>query len=151
MAHNVSATGFSILIKASKTYPIGFILKGIADDSDPFDSGEVVIAEAAKNANGELVYWGTPNVTATTINVLPGSDGDINLGNIFAANTPSAGRASANDIITAIVTYPDGSTVTYSGGVMLSGIFGKPVASNARLKTKPYSFAFENANSTSPV
>jgi hypothetical protein len=42
------------------------------------------------------------------------------------------------------ISYPDGSIVIFTGGFCINGEFGKSVASAGRLKTKTYSFTFEN-------
>lgn len=141
---DISGTGISIFIKAEPTLPLGFTLSLFADDADPIDLPSLEIASAAMNINGELVTWSSPQPINPTINVLAGSVDDENLSSIMEANRAANGRVIARDVITMVVNYPDGSTVTLSNGKMTSGFPGKSVASAGRMKSKAYSFMFQD-------
>lgn len=144
MATDISATGISVLVRASATFPSGFSVSQFADDADPFDLPALEIASTAMNANGELVVWSSPQPIVPTLNVIPGSEDDNNLAILFEANRAAGGKVVARDIITMTATYPDGSTVTLSNGKMTSGFPGKSVASAGRMKSKAYTFAFQD-------
>lgn len=141
---DISATGISLLIKADKTFPNGFTVTQFADDADPFDLPSLEIAATAMNVNGELVTWSSPQPINPTLNVIPGSEDDSNLATLFEANRAASGKTVARDIITIVATYPDGSTVTLSNGKMTSGFPGKSIASAGRMKSKAYSFMFQD-------
>lgn len=141
---DISATGISLLIKADKTFPNGFTVTQFADDADPFDLPSLEIAATAMNVNGELVTWSSPQPINPTLNVIPGSEDDNNLATLFEANRAAAGKTVVRDIITIVATYPDGSTVTLSNGKMTSGFPGKSIASAGRMKSKAYSFMFQD-------
>ena len=141
---DISATGISLLIKADKTFPNGFTVTQFADDADPFDLPSLEIAATAMNVNGELVTWSSPQPINPTLNVIPGSEDDNNLATLFEANRAAAGKTVARDIITIVATYPDGSTVTLSNGKLTSGFPGKSIASAGRMKSKAYSFMFQD-------
>lgn len=141
---DISATGISLLVKADKTFPNGFTVTQFADDADPFDLPSLEIAATAMNINGELVTWSSPRPINPTLNVIPGSEDDNNLATLFEANRAAAGKTVARDIITIVATYPDGSTVTLSNGKMTSGFPGKSIASAGRMKSKAYSFMFQD-------
>ena len=141
---DISATGISLLVKADKTFPNGFTVTQFADDADPFDLPSLEIAATAMNVNGELVTWSSPQPINPTLNVIPGSEDDNNLATLFEANRSAAGKTVARDIITIVATYPDGSTVTLSNGKMTSGFPGKSIASAGRMKSKAYSFMFQD-------
>lgn len=141
---DISATGISLLVKADKTFPNGFTVTQFADDADPFDLPSLEIAATAMNVNGELVTWSSPQPINPTLNVIPGSEDDNNLATLFEANRAAAGKTVARDIITIVATYPDGSTVTLSNGKMTSGFPGKSIASAGRMKSKSYSFMFQD-------
>lgn len=147
---DISATGIALLIKASRTFPQGFVVTQFADDADPFDMPALTVAATAMNVNGELVTWSSPQPILPSINVIPGSEDDNNLAILFEANRAAAGRVTARDIITMVAAYPDGSTVTLSNGKMLSGFPGKSIASAGRMKSKAYSFAFQDISITRP-
>lgn len=141
---DISATGISLLVKADKTFPNGFTVTQFADDADPFDLPSLEIAATAMNVNGELVTWSSPQPINPTLSVIPGSEDDNNLATLFEANRAAAGKTAARDIITIVATYPDGSTVTLSNGKMTSGFPGKSIASAGRMKSKAYSFMFQD-------
>lgn len=144
MTQDISATGISVLVKASKTFPAGFTVSQFADDADPFDLPALEIAATAMNVNGTLVTWSSPQPILPTLNVIPGSDDDNNLAILFEANRAAGGKTVARDLITMVAVYPDGSTVTLSNGKMTSGFPGKSVASAGRMKSKAYVFAFQD-------
>lgn len=148
--YDISASGLSLIIKASETFPNGFAFTDFADDADPFDMPALDIAATAMNVNGQLVTWSAPTPILPTINAIPGSEGDNNLSILFEANRASSGKRVARDIITIVATYADGSTVTLSNGKLTSGFPGKSVASAGRNKSKAYVFAFQDISVTRP-
>lgn len=145
---DVSAIGITAYIKFSNTFPEGFPITSWADDTDPFDQPALDIATATMNVNGELVTTSTPTPLAPTIALIPGSEDDLNMQVALEANRPARGKRLARDIVTLTITYPDGSTATYTDGVMTGGMPIKSVASAGRIKSSTYAFAFENKSST---
>lgn len=145
---DVSATGLSLTIKASVTFPQGFTFTEFADDADGWDAPAIDIATTAMNLNGNLVVYSSPVAIVRTLNAIPGSPGQRNLAIIYEANRVGAGKRKANDKITIVANYPDGSTETLSEGIMTNGMPGKSVASAGRIKTNAYTFAFEALAST---
>lgn len=145
---DVSASGIVITLRASVTFPGGFQITELADDTDPFDMPDIAAATAAMNVNGDLVSWTAPVPITPTIAVIPGSEADENLNILYGANRAAKGRRTARDIITIVANYPDGSTLTLSNGVITSGNPGKSVASAGRLKTRSYVFAFQDVSNT---
>lgn len=145
---NVSATGLSITVTASRTFPSGFVLTEFADDADPFDIPAVDATTATMNMNGVLVASNTPVPITPTINLIPGGQDDQNMQVIYDSNRAARGRRVARDVITMTVNYPDGSTATAINGVIVSGNPATSVASAGRLKSSAYSFAFEDVTRT---
>ena len=141
---DISSTGFSLTVKASITFPSGFTVTEFADDADPFDLPSLEIAATAMNINGDLVSWTAPQPILPTINVIPGSAADVNLGLLFEANRAAKGKTVARDIITLVGNYPDGSTVTLANAKMINGFPGKSIASAGRYKSKAYGFAAQD-------
>ena len=146
--NDVSATGFSLHLRASVKFPSGFQLTVFADDADPFDLPVVTAAEVASDINGNMISWSTPTPQQIVINVLPGGEEDENLSILLEANIAKRGRRHAADVITLVGTYADGSTTVGRNGKILSGSRGKSVASAGRLKTKTYTFAFQDFDQT---
>lgn len=145
---DVSASGFTLVLRASETFPNGFTITEVADDADPFDIPAVEIASTAMNVNGDLVTWSSPTPMTPTINVIPGSEADKNLSILWDANRAARGKRRARDTITLVASYPDGSTKTFSEGKMTSGMPGGSVASGGRIKTNAYVFAFQDFSQT---
>ena len=141
---NVSGFGLRVVIKASVTFPSGFTVTQFADDADPVDSPATAISDTAMGLNGELVVWNTANPLPLTLNVVPGGDDDRNLEVLATSNMVGRGRTPARDVITATILYPDGRSVTLSQGVITEGMVTRSVAASSRIKTRPYSFAFES-------
>lgn len=145
---NISGFGLSAQIVGDSTFPTGFLLTEFADDADPLDSPDLETAEAAMGGNGDMVVWSKPMGIEMSFNVIPSSQGDINLSVLLNANRIAKGKNSAKDKIGIVVTYPDGSTVNMSSGVIISGPIVPPVSSSGRLKSHMYKFKFEQVTKT---
>lgn len=148
MANDISGFGLQIQVVASVTFPSGFTVSQFADDGDPFDLPSIQIADKAMGLNGDMITWSKANPLTVTLNVVPNSDDDKNLGILFDANRVARGKQSARDVITMTGIYPDGSTITLTPGVITDGMPGNAVASSGRMKSKAYIFAFEGTNRT---
>lgn len=144
MTQDISGQGLGINLTASNTFPAGFIINQFADDADPLDIADIQIAETAMGLNGDMVSWNTANPIPMIINIIPGSDDDINLSILAEANRVGRGKISAKDKITANIIYPDGNIVTLTDGKITNAPTVTSVASAGRKKSKAYAFAFEN-------
>lgn len=144
MANDISGFGLQVQINASVTFPSGITLTSFADDSDPFDIPSLQIMDKAMGLNGDLITWSKANPPLVNIAVIPGSDDDKNMAALFEQNRVGKGKNSSRDVITLTGIYPDGKTVTYTQGKITDGMPSNGVASAGRLKSKVYSFVFEN-------
>lgn len=144
MTENISGYGLRVNVRASVTFPVGVNLTQFADDADPLDIPSIQIMDKGMGLNGDLVVWGKPAALVITTNVIPGSQDDRNLSILAEANRTGKGKTSARDVITMTVTYPDGSVDIYNNGAITDAIIGRGVASSGRMKTRAYSFAFQN-------
>ena len=129
---DVSATGVKITIIAVPTFPQGFEISEFADDADPLDFPAAQIADYGMGVNGDLVTWTKPVPLEVTLNVIPNTDADQNLGILL------------QDLVTLVASYPDGTRKIMSNGKIISGAPANSVASAGRIKTKEYKFVFEN-------
>ncbi len=145
---DISGFGVRVRVVASATFPEGFTVSQLADDTDPFDIPAQAIAEGAMGVNGDMVVWSVANPLNVTLAVIPGSDDDRNLAAVFESNRVGRGKSSSRDNITLVGTYPDGSSVTLSTGKMVNGLPGQSIASSGRMKSKPYNFIFEGMSKT---
>jgi hypothetical protein len=143
----IDASGFGVMInlQASETFPAGIELTRFADDADPIDMPQLQINDKAMGVNGDLVKWSKANPIPLTIAVLPNNEDDDNLQVLAMSNRAVRGRRPVRDIITATITYPDGSVVRLLRGIITDAPIGKSVASSGRIKTNSYVFAFEDA------
>ena len=76
--------------------------------------------------------------------MLAGSEEDENLAILFDANTARRGRRPASDVITLVASYGDGSITTARNGRITGGCRGNSVAGVGRLKSKQYTFIFQD-------
>ncbi len=150
MANDISGNGLILTLKASKTFPVGFVVSQFADDSDPFDVSEINVAESAMGVNGDLVVWSKAVPTNIKISLIPGSVDDINLSILLENNRVGKGKILRRDEITMVAVYPSGRMVTLSKGVLVSGPPFPGVAGSGRMKSNSYAFTFENVTG-SPV
>ncbi len=141
-----SITGFGLVVTliASKTFPTSLPITQFADDTDPVLINDVKIADTAMGLNGDLLAWSKAIPLPMTLNVIAGSQDDVNLQILANANRVAQGKNGANDVISATIVYPDASTVVLTGGIITDAAFGRGVQSSGRQRTKTYSFMFSN-------
>lgn len=144
MSNDISAFGTRVRLVASSTFPAGITVTQFADDADGLDVPSQQVRDKAMGVNGDLLTWQKANPLLPTINVIPNSEDDINLGILLDANRAARNKTPVNDEITLTVVYPDGSSITYARGTITDGMPGQSVASSGRLKSKSYAFAFED-------
>lgn len=140
---NISGFGLSAVINASNTYPNGFVLTDFADDADPLDSPDFQVADTGFALNGTMVTWSRAQGIEVGFNVIPTSEGDINLDTLLDANRVGAKKNGARDKVSIVFNYPNGDQVTCSEGIVVVGSMLPGVASAARLKSRQYRFRFE--------
>ncbi len=141
---NISGYGLTAIVRASTTFPGGFPVTQFADDADPFDTPTQTVGEAAVGLNGDLVAWNRANPLTLTLSVIPGGEDDLNLSALLEANRAARGKVPAGDVVTITAIYPSGRTVTLTQGIVTTGTPSDSVSSAGRIKSKSYSFAFEN-------
>lgn len=141
---DVSATGVKITVITVPTYPKGFEVSEFADNADPLDFPPTQIADYGMGVNGDLVTWTKPVPLEITLNVIPNTDADKNLGILYDMNRAAKGKISAQDLVTLVASYPDGTRKIFSNGKLISGVPANGVSSDGRIKTKEYKFVFEN-------
>jgi len=144
MSQDISGFGLKVWLVASETFPAGFPITQFADDADPFDIPAITIAETGMGVNGDLVKWSTAKPISITINVIPSSTDDQNLSILFDSNRVAKGKRGARDKITLTGIYGDDRVITLTDGIITEGMPSDGVASAGRLKSKQYSFVFED-------
>ena len=132
---DVSATGIKATIISVPTFPQGFEISEFADDADPLDFPSTQIADYNMGVNGDLVTWTRPVPLEVTLNVIPNTDADKNLSILYDMNRAAKGKVSAQDLVTLVVSYPDGTRKILSNGKLLTGVPANGVSSSGRIKT----------------
>ena len=141
---DISGNGVTMIVAGSKTFPVGFPITQLADDVDPIDFADLQLTETAMGVNGDMVSWTTPQPIEFTLAVVPNGVDDIALSVLYEANRGAKGKASAKDNITVTIIYPDLRPIVLRNGVIITGSSGSSVASSGRIKSKSYTFRFEN-------
>lgn len=139
---NLAANGLSIRIIASTTFPLGFDVKGLADDSDPLTFESVPSVEHYKNINGETAFSTPPVLVKGQVVVWSGSEGDKNLSLINLLNASMNGKAAVVDDLTMIVRYPDGEMITCTLGKITGGALASSVTTSGKKQANTYTFSF---------
>ena len=140
---NTSGFGFLLNLQADITFPMGIIISQFPDDADPITAEPINIAESAMGLNGDLIVWQKAEPIKLSFSVIPGGDDDDNLAILADNNRVAKGKFPVQDSITIVKIFPNGNTETYANGILMSAPVGTGIASTGRLKTKTYSFAFE--------
>lgn len=141
---NISGYGLSARLVASNTFPNGITITAFADDADSTDSPDFTLADTGNGLNGDLLVWAKPGPIDLGFNIIPTSDDDTNLDALAEANRVAKGKRGARDVITLVLSYPNGSKITLGPGVMVVGSIVPSVSQAGRLKTRVYRFRFEN-------
>lgn len=145
---DISGFGLRITLLATSTFPTGLSLSQFADDADPLDMAAIQVADKAMGLNGDLITWGRATPVPMIIAVVPNSDDDRNLAALLEANRPARGKFPARDVVTATIVYTDLSVVVCFNGAITDGPQASSISSAGRLKSKMYTFAFENKVNT---
>lgn len=141
---NISAYGLEVVLSASTTFPAGISITQFADDVDVLDVPSLQISDSAMGINGDLIVWSKANPIKLNLGVVAGSEDDVNLGILLEVNRPGASKLGFRDRITMNIRYPEGNFVQLIQGVITDGFPFSGAQSTGRLKTKVYSFTFEN-------
>lgn len=143
---DTSAVGIALRLTASVTYPQGITLTAFPEDGDIGASGDNEIAGNASGVNGDLIWWKTVNGIEVSVPVIPNTIDDDSLAALYHANRAAKNRFPKKDIIQIVATNPvTGVSITYKNGIIKNGRIGYNYGGDGRIKTKTYSFVFEDA------
>lgn len=139
---DLSHFGTVATISASNTIPTPLPVTHFADDADGMDLPQLSIAEMVMGTNGDAITYSIATPIEITMNIIPNTPSYLTMNTIFEANRPEKGKLPARDRITVVRVAPDGSTLTLSGGKLISGTPATSMASSGRLKTASYGLKF---------
>lgn len=144
MAIDVSAMGLKVLVQAAPSFPVGIEVTHFADDGDSLNIGEITTMESAVGVNGDLVVWRVATPCEVELNVIPGTDDCNDLETLFNLNMTQKNRASSKDIITMVISHPNGKQTILSNGYIVGGKPVQDYSSNGRANSRTFRFVFEN-------
>jgi hypothetical protein len=144
MTQVISGFGVVVTVKASNTLPFGYVLTQFSDDADAIDIPSLQIGSTAMGLNGDLLTWSKANPIVVNISLIPAGIDDITMGILLEANRVGKGKQGAQDIITLNIRYPNGNFDNFSNGFIIEGMPANSISNDGRMKTKVYSFNFEN-------
>lgn len=141
---NVSAMGIKVQIIAVPTYPVGVILTKFADDGDSIELPEMTIMQRGMGVNGDMVIWKTAVPCSFAVNLIPGTDECNDIERLFNLNMVQKNRVASTDVLTAIITHPNGKVTMLTDGYIEAGKPFQDYSSNGRAKSRRFSFVFQN-------
>lgn len=144
MAIDISAMGLKVLVKATPTYPVGIEVTHFADDGDSLNISDLTIMESGMGVNGDMVVWRVATPCEIDLNVIPGTDECIELEKLFNLNMTQKNRVSSKDVISMVITHPDGKQTVLSNGYIIGGKPAQDYSSAGRANSRSFRFVFEN-------
>ena len=141
---DVSFLGSKITVIAVPTFPQGIPIEEFPDDADPINFENIDLTKYAVGVNGDLISWDVANVIPCEINVIPNSEADKNLDILATACRPAKNKVAIKNDITLVVAEVNGKITTYTGGKIVNVPTGNSASSDSRIKTKTYTFVFQN-------
>src|SRR5271167_1099474 len=123
---NISAFGLTLNVVASNTFPNGFPVTAFADDADAVDAPDHDVADTGEGPNGNMVIWNRAVPLEVGFNLIPTSPEDINANVLLESNRAGLGKTPARDIVTLVMTYPNGQVVTLTPGGIITGTLLQP-------------------------
>lgn len=144
MAVDVSAMGLKVLVQATPSFPVGIEITHFADDGDSLNISDITTMESAMGVNGDLVVWRVATPCEIELNVIPGTDECNDLETLFNLNMTQKNRVSSKDVITMVITHPDGKQSVLTNGYIIGGKPVQDYSSSGRANSRSFRFVFEN-------
>ena len=144
MAVDISAMGLKVLVQAVPSFPVGIEITHFADDGDSLNIGEITTMESAMGVNGDLVVWRVATPCEVELNLIPGTDECKDMETLFNLNMTQKNRVSSKDVISMVITHPDGHQSVLSNGYIVGGKPVQDYSSAGRANSRTFRFVFEN-------
>lgn len=150
MPSNQSAYGLTATILAVKTFPRAFTVEEWADDVEPLEIGETVVAGHKMMADGTMYTFDIASAIPVDIAVLAGSRSDENLSALLKAGTAGVNFMGIKENVIMTIRNPGKPTVVFSGGSIVSGPMAPSAVKEGRYRSNVYKFVFAGVASSSP-
>lgn len=138
---DVSFAGSSVTVA-------GITITDFMDDSNPVEFQDVDVSSVGVNCNGSMVRNAKPNVVMMSVTVIPGSDSDNQLFNLWKRyRVQGSWQPAWEEGLTASVTIGSGrGSRSYSNGTMVTGPGGPSSNGEGKMSGRTYTFAFVTVN-----
>ena len=144
MSVDVSAMGLKVLVQATPSFPVGIEITHFSDDGDSLNIGDITTMETAMGVNGDLVVWRVATPCEIELNVIPGTQECEDLETLFNLNMTQKNRVSSKDIISMVITHPDGKQNLLTNGYIIGGKPVQDYSASGRANSRTFRFVFEN-------
>lgn len=134
---DVSFAGSSVTIN-------GHTITDFMDDANPVEFQDVEVSGVGVNCNGSMIRYAKPNVIMMSITVIPGSEDDNFLYDMWKEYRVQGDYSSRwEESLTASVDIANGAnSKSYSNGTMVSGPGGPSSNGEGKMTGRTYTFAF---------
>lgn len=138
---DVSFAGSSVTVA-------GITVNDFMDDANPVEFQDVEVSSVGVNCNGSMVRNAKPNVIMMSLTVIPGSQSDTNLYNLWKRYRVQGNFNSQWETgLSATVTIGSGrGSRSFANGTMVSGPGGPSSNGEGKMTGRTYTFAFVTAN-----
>lgn len=140
--YDISGFGSSVMILSSSSFPQGFSLTSFADDTDPIAIEPTEVSGFEPLYDGDIFTFDKAAPVLLSVSVIPASEDDINLKILLQMRKSNSTFLPFEDIVTMIITYPEGGRVVLSQGRILKGPLADSLAASGRKKGNTYHFVF---------
>ena len=144
MSVDASAMGLKVTLIAEPSYPAGIVITHFADDGDSINVPDMSIMQSGMGVNGDLVVWRTATPCEIDMNLIPVTDECLSVENLFKLNITQVNKVASKDLITMMITHPNGKIDVLTNGYIIGGKPVQDYSANGRAKTRTFRFVFEN-------
>ena len=135
--HNVSLGNYSVQIG-------NVTVKDFMDEGNPVEMTDCEIANIEWSCNGRMIRTIKPAAVLISVTVIPGSDSDDGLYDLWKDNFSNGGDVKNPDqVLTANLKFGDNGSVSLTNGTCISGPAGYSSSGPAKMGGNTYTFAFE--------
>lgn len=148
---NISTFGLSAYLTATRTLPVGFLLKSWADDVDSVQVTEAETGQSKLDLNGTVISWTVATPLTVALSVIPNSADDDILSVIYSANRVSKTTPPVGDMVNLVLRYPNGGVRVFTAGRVISGPSAPTARAEGRMSSNTYTYAFGDQYSLTPA
>lgn len=146
---NISTFGLKAYINATRSLPVGYLLKKWADDAPSIQVQDSANGQACIDLNGKIFRWTEGSPLIVSLALIPDSLDDQMMSILYNENRATA--MPEGDSVTLVVYYPTGAVRTFTRGRIVSGPSAPSALAEGRLAASIYTFAFEDQYTLSAV